>query len=119
MQDLHQEICTYEETVEHVEKTGDALLNTMNLGPERDILKYKVADMSRRYANVKDKATERKDTLDQLAPLVERYPNAVEGFSEFLDDSEEKLDSLKVVPTDEEAATKLKAEIKVSHMSVT
>lgn len=101
-----------------MEKVGDDLLQTMNLGPERDILKYKLADMSRRYSNVKDKSTERKELLDQLAPLVQRYQNAVEGFSGFLDDSEEKLDALKTAPVNDETAAKYKSEIKVNILIV-
>lgn len=89
----------------------------MNLGPERDILKYKLANMSRRYANVKDKANERKDLLDQLAPLVQRYHSAMEGFADFLDDSEEKLDALKKAPVNEESAAKFKSEVKVRNFN--
>ena len=100
--------------VEHVEKTGDEMLQTMNPGPERDILKYKLADMSRRFSSVKDKTADRKEMLDQIAPLTERYQNALQGIVTFLDDSEDKLDSLKSVPQDEEAATKRKAQLKVN-----
>lgn len=96
-----------------MEKAGNDLLQTMNLGPERDILKYKLADMSRRIDTVKNKSSERKELLDQLAPLVQRYQTAVEGFSGFLDDSEEKLNALSTTPIDEETVPKLKSEIKV------
>jgi len=118
LQTLYQEISNYEDTVEQVEKVGDDLLQTMNLGPERDILKYKLANMTRRYANVKDKATERKDVLDQLAPLVQRYHSTMQDFADFLDDSEEKLDALKQTPVNEETAAKFRSEVKVNSFYV-
>lgn len=100
--------------VDHVEKTGDTMLQTLNPGPERDILKFKLADMSRRFNNAKDKSTDRKEMLDQLAPLMERYQNASQPFNTFLEDSEEKIGGLKAIPQDEETAAKQRSDIKVS-----
>lgn len=86
----------------------------MPYGPDRDVLKYKVADIDRRFTAVSEKSTQRKQTLDSIQPLVEQYHDVMNAFLLYLDGAEDKLESLKRVPRDEESAVRHKSETQVT-----
>ena len=89
---------------------------SMPHGPDRDVLKYKLADIDRRFTAVSDKSTERKHTLDSIQPLAEQYHDVMNAFLVYLDGAEDKLESLKKVPRDEESAARHKADAQVTHV---
>ena len=103
-----------EPVIEQLSKTGADLMKAAEPGPEKDILKMKLAHVETRYADVKGKCTDRKNQLDKLAPLVEQYSEALQALLLFLDASEEKLQILKEISIDEENATWQKPLIKAS-----
>ena len=110
---LNRDITTKRPVMEQLRKTGEDIIRSREPGPERDVLKCKLADVENRYAAVNEKCADRKEQLDKIAPLVEQYADALHAFLPFLDASEEKLQLLKEVPFDEENASWQKPLIKV------
>ena len=100
--------------IQQVESNVNKMLESMPYGPERDILKFKLADINRRVAAVTEKSTERKDTLDSIQPLADQYHDALHAFLPYLDGAEDKMESLKKVPHDEESAARHKADTQVT-----
>ena len=99
--------------IQQVESEGHKMLESMPYGPDRDVLKFKLADIIRRVSTVTEKSTERKDTLDSIQPLAEQYHDALHAFLPYLDGAEEKMESLKKVPRDEQSAAQHKTESQV------
>lgn len=99
--------------IQQVESNANQVLESMPYGPERDILKCKLVDISRRVLAVNEKSTERKQTLDSVQPLVEQYRDALSAFLPYLDGAEDKLESLKKVSCDEESAVSQNTEAQV------
>lgn len=99
--------------IQQVESSANKMLESMPYGPDRDILKFKLADIMRRVGAVNEKSTERKDTLDLIQPLAEQYHDSLHAFLPYLDGAEEKLEALKRVPRDEERAAQHKADTRV------
>ena len=97
-----------------MEKTGTEILESMNLGPDHDVLKYKVANIKRRLAAVTESCVQRKDTLHSIQPLVEQHHEIMRAFLLFLDAIEDKLEYVKGMPTDQESAANRSAEMTVN-----
>ena len=104
--------------IQQVESNANQVLESMPYGPERDILKCKLVDISRRVSAVNEKSTERKQALDSVQPLIEQYRDALNAFLPYLDGAEDKLESLKKVSCDEESVVSQNAEaqVKLGHI---
>ena len=113
-QTLLQEIVHQQPVIEQVQRTGHKILEKMQPGPERDVLKFKLADMSKRFPVVANKATDRKEQLDKISPLVDQYQDAMQVFEPFLDSAEEKLEKLSSMPQEGESAADRRAAVQVS-----
>ena len=100
--------------IQQVESNAANAMASMPYGPDRDVLKYKLADIDRRFTAVSEKSTQRKQTLDSIQPLTEQYHEVVNAFLIYLDSAEDKLESLKKVPRDEEGAARHKADAQVT-----
>ena len=100
--------------IQQVENNANEMLESMPYGPEHDVLKCKLADITRRVGAVNEESTERKHILDSIQPLAEQYHDAMSAFLPYLDGAEDKVESLKRVPRDEESATQQKAEAQVT-----
>ena len=100
--------------IQQVENNATNAMMSMPHGPDRDVLKYKLADIDRRFTAVSEKSTQRKQTLDSIQPLTEQYHEVMNAFLIYLDSAEDKLESLKKVPCDEEGAARHKADVQVT-----
>jgi len=100
--------------IQQVESNATNAIMSMPYGPDRDVLKYKLADIERRFTAVSEKSSQRKQTLDSIQPLTEQYHDVMNAFFIYLDGAEDKLESLKKVPCDEEGAARHKADAKVT-----
>lgn len=116
MQVLCKEIASEQPVIQQVDSNASQSMASMPNGPERDVLKYKLADIDRRFAAVTEKSTQRKQTLDSLQPLAEQYNEVLQAFTLYLEGAEEKVESLKKVPRDEESAVRHKAEAQVTYI---
>lgn len=96
--------------IQQVDSNASNAMVSMPYGPERDILKYKLSDINRRFAAVTDKSTQRKQALDSIQPLAEQYHEVLQAFRLYLDGAEDKVESLKKIPRDEESAARHKAD---------
>ena len=99
--------------IQQVESHANKVLESMPLGPDRDILKFKLADVSRRMAAVTEKSTERKETLNSIQPLAEKYHDSLHAFLPYLEGAEDKMESLKTVPHDKESTARHKTDSQV------
>lgn len=109
-----KEIASQQPVIQQVESNANKMLESMPYGPDRDVLRAKLADITRRVAAVTEKSTERKDTLDSLQPLTEQYHDALHAFLPYLDGAEDKVETLKRVPRDEDSAARHKADTQVT-----
>lgn len=100
--------------IQQVESNATNVMMSMPYGPDRDVLKYKLADIDRRFTAVSEKSTQRKQTLDSIQPLTEQYHDVMNAFLIYLDSAEDKLESLKRVPRDEEGTARHKADAQVT-----
>ena len=100
--------------IQQVESNATNAMMSLPYGPDRDILKYKIADIDRRFTTVSEKSTQRKQTLDSIQPLTEQYHDVMNAFLIYLDSAEDKLESLKKVPRDEEGAARHKTDAQVT-----
>lgn len=100
--------------IQQVETNATNMMVSMPYGPDRDVLKYKAADIDRRFTAVTDKSTQRKQALDSIQPLAEQYHDVMHAFVLYLDGAEDKLESLKRVPRDEETAARRKTDAQVT-----
>lgn len=100
--------------IQQVDSTANNVMMAMPYGPDRDVLKYKLVDIDRRFTAVSEKSTQRKQTLDSIQPLAEQYHDVMNAFLLYLDGAEDKLESLKRVPRDEESAVRHKADAQVT-----
>ena len=100
--------------IQQVESNATKAIMSMPYGPDRDVLKYKLADVDRRFTAVSEKSTQRKQTLDSIQPLTVQYHDVMNAFLIYLDGAEDKLESLKKVPCDEESAARHKADTQVT-----
>ena len=100
--------------IQQVENNATSAMMSMPHGPDRDVLKYKLTDIDRRFTAVSEKTTQRKQTLDSVQPLTEQYHAVMNAFLIYLDSAEDKLESLKKVPLDEEGAARHKADAQVT-----
>lgn len=111
---LCKEIASEQPVIQQVDSNANHAMASMPNGPERDIFKYKLADIDRRFAAVTEKSTQRKQTLDSLQPLAEQYSEVFQALTLYLEGAEEKVESLKKVPRDDESAARHKAEAQVT-----
>lgn len=100
--------------IQQVQSNATNAVTSMPYGPDRDVLKYKLADIDRRFSAVSEKSTQRKQTLDSIQPLTEQYREVMNAFLIYLDSAEDKLESLKKAPRDEEGAARHKADAQVT-----
>lgn len=100
--------------MEQVQRTGQKVLEKLTPGPERDVLKFRLADMSKRFPVIAGKATSRKEQLDRISPLLDQYQDAMQVLEPFLDSAEEKLEKLSGLPEDGESAAERKAAVQVN-----
>lgn len=100
--------------IQQVESNATNAMMSMRYGPDRDVLKYKLADIDRRFTAVSEKSTQRKQTLDSIQPLTGQYHDVMNAFLIYLDSAEDKLESLKKVPRDEDGAARHKADAQVT-----
>ena len=100
--------------IQQVESNATNVMMSMPCGPDRDVLKYKLADIGRRFTAVSEKSTQRKQTLDSIQPLTEQYHDVMNAFLIYLDSAEDKLELLKRVPRDEEDAARHKVDAQVT-----
>ena len=113
-QTLLQEILHQQPIVEQVQRTGQKVLENMAPSPERDVLKFRLVDLNKRYPVIACKATARKEQLDRVSPLLDQYHDAVQAFELFLDSAENKLEKLCDMPDESENAVDRKDALQVN-----
>ena len=82
--------------------------------PERDVLKFRLVDLNKRYPVIACKANARKEQLDRVSPLLDQYHDAVQAFELFLDSAENKLEKLCDMPDESENAVDRKDALQVN-----
>ncbi|KAI8481243.1 hypothetical protein Bbelb_410460 [Branchiostoma belcheri] len=81
---ITKDITDHKAAVEEAVETGKSLL-TQTTGDEILVIQEKLDSMKDRYANISSKANDRQQSLEQALPLANKFKDATEKLSDWLD----------------------------------
>ena len=87
-------------------KTGEQFLESTEPGNERDELETKIDDVTKRWENVKEKATENLTAIDEVLPLAKVYRETTDAFTDWLKSAERKVETFEPVIGDQTSVTR-------------
>lgn len=92
---IHQEILDKEPVYEAVLKSGEDLKNASQVQDDKDNLEEKLADMTRRWTELKAKSHDRDKLLDEAVEATTEYQELKNQFVPWLDETEKSFDDIK------------------------
>ena len=97
IQVLQQKVQQREPVYDQLMKTSEQFLGTAEPGLERDDLKSKIDDVVKRWATVKEKATENLASIDEVLPLAKVFRETTDVFTVWLKSAERKVETFEAL----------------------
>ena len=103
---MQDKIQQREPVYDQLMKTSEQFLETMEPGDEREELKSKIDDVSKRWETVKEKATENLTAIDEVLPLAKVFRETTDTFIDWLKPAERKVETFEAVVGDQACVTR-------------
>lgn len=113
LQPVYQDILQHEPTVHHVLKTARDILKDKKPSEERDTLQNTVDDVEKRWKNVREKVTKRRDQILRIMPQAVLYNNELENVKPWLEEAEKQVKALPKLSVNPEDFSQRKREVQV------
>ena len=97
---------------ERIVQNGDSLLDEAEEGPEKEALRERLEVINEQWNDIKSQTQTRKEYIDKLYPLCEKFNDNYVLFSVFLEDSQKCLEGMSLSLDKNEAGGKME-ELKV------
>jgi chromosome segregation ATPase len=78
-------------------KTSEQFLETTEPGDEREELKSKIDDLTKRWESVKEKTTENLAAIDEVLPLAKVFRETTDVFTDWLKSAERKVETFEAL----------------------
>jgi chromosome segregation ATPase len=82
-------------------KTSEQFLETTEPGDEREELKSKIDDLTKRWETVKEKTSENLAAIDEVLPLAKVFRETTDTFTDWLKSAERKVDTFEALVGDQ------------------
>lgn len=100
------EVKQLEPLFERITRNGQDILNSLDLGEEKDEMKEKLNDLTVRWNTVKLKIEGHKAKIDNVSPAVKTHHSAMQSLLPWMTETEDWVSSLKPVSCDEKCLSR-------------
>lgn len=107
LQELQEKIRHQEPVFDQLMKNGSGLLESAEPGAEKDELETKLADVEKRWNEIRQNTAEHVARVDSALPEAEKYNESASSLGPWLTETEQKLASLEPIVASKETVEKL------------
>ena len=105
---LAQTLKEQEPLYEKLLENGQAVAETLEDEPERNVLEQKLDEMKKRWEDAKEKVASRQDQLEKVEPQARIYRDEADSFEAVLSDAEKKVEEFEPLCIDKASIAKQK-----------